>query len=419
MLWLLLLILLVGSAAVSASETALFRLDRQSLSQCRQSKNRWRHRVWTLMQSPRRVLMTVLMANTAVNVAIFSLSFFLFRSLSQLPPWLSVMASLAAPISVIIFGEMLPKATALTHARKMAPLAGALIDTLQFILAPLRWVLGVFLVEPITRLLAPLEVRAAEVSTDELKLLVEQSAHEGVITSSENEMLQAVVALGEVSVREVMTPRVDIQAVASTILPEDLIRYMGKSKRRRIPVFGENLDDIQGMLYARTFFLNPQTPVRKLMRQVRFIPEQANLIQVLRHFREEAIHIAIIVDEYGGTAGLVTIDDVLQHLIGELPDDDSTRAVTMERIDENTYRLSGNLSVRDWADRFGVDEVDRHIDTLAGLLLTRIGRLPKQGDTVHVRNLTLTVETMNHRRIATVLLKRSPPMNHPSQEASP
>jgi len=412
MLWLLLLVLLIGSATISASETALFSLDRQTLSLYRNSNKRLCRLVWTLMQNPRRLLMTVLMTNTAINVAIFAVSFFLFRSLSDLPPLLAALASLAAPLAVVIFGELLPKATALSHAKTVAPLAGGLIEILQMVLAPLRWILGTFLVEPITRLLAPPENPSAHVSTDDLKHLVELSADEGVITSTENEMLQAVVALTEVSVREVMTPRVDIQAVSSTIKSEQLHQFVKETKRRRLPVYGENLDDIRGMLYVRTTYLHTDTPVRKLMRRVRFVPEQANLMQVLRHFREESIHVAIVVDEFGGTAGLVTIDDVLQYLVGELPDTHTPHPVTSERIDENTYRLSGNLSVRDWAGRFGVDEVDRNVDTIAGLVLARLGRLPQEGDTVQIRNLTLTVESMDRRRIASVVLRRLSESNH-------
>jgi CBS domain containing-hemolysin-like protein len=143
-----------------------------------------------------------------------------------------------------------------------------------------------------------------------------------------------------------------------------------------------------------------------LVRRAHFVPEQANLIQLLRYFRTEGMGMVIVVDEYGGTAGLVTLEDVVEWVVGDLPDTDRQRpAVPTERIDESTYRLSGDLSVRLWADRFGGGEIDRHIDTVAGLILAKLGRLPRTGDSVRIRNLTLTVEAMQRRRIERVLLQ--------------
>ena len=146
--------------------------------------------------------------------------------------------------------------------------------------------------------------------------------------------------------------------------------------------------------------------MRSLLRPADFIPEQANLAQLMRHFREEQSHFAIVVDEYGGTAGLVTNEDAVEWIVGELPRSEQPRTATSERIDDNTYRLSGDLSVRVWAERFAVGEIDRHIDTVGGLILSKLGRLPRVGDSVRIRNLTLTVEAVRRRRIEEVLLVR-------------
>lgn len=408
MLWIVLIVLLVCSGAVSASETALFGLSRQTVFEFSHSKKWMHHRVYALLQEPRQLLMTLLMTNTAVNVAIFSISFFLFRSLSGMPPALAIAASLLAPTAVIVFGEMLPKATALSRAKQVAPIAAGLIGALHTALAPVRWTLGTFVVEPTIRLLSPQSTAHDMVTTDELKLLVDHSAQEGEITSNENEMLQSVITFADISVREIMTPRVDVRSIHDTTSPAELLAIVKAEKRRRLPVTGKDLDDIRGMLYCRDVLLNPDAPIEKLAKPAHFVPEQVNLLQLLQHFRDNNIHMAIVVDEFGGTAGLVTMEDILAYVVGVLPDAEQIRPVLSEQIDENTYRLSGNLSARAWADRFGVETFDRSVDTVAGLILARLGRLPKTGDTVHIRNLTLTVERLDRRRIDRVLLTRRP-----------
>jgi CBS domain containing-hemolysin-like protein len=408
--------------------------------------------------------MTVLITNTAINVAIFAVSYVALGRLEGPPSdargsaWgVRVLGGLGVLLAVIVCGEMLPKGLALAGRVRFAPLAAGLIGLLQAVVAPIRWLLATLLVDPVTRLLSPASPVAHAVSTEELRLLVEESARAGVINSKENEMLQAVIALADASVCEVMTPRVDLQAVRIDDDHRATRSAIKASGRRRLPVYGRNLDDIRGVLRARDLYLNPRAPIRTLVRPIHFLPEQANLVQLIRYFREEGTPLAIVVDEYGGTAGLVSIQDVAARIVGDLPDEDlsdgdlsdedrlddipvssprppgtpswsfgegipaiegargdsrtsgsrSERSPPLpERIDENTYRLSGDLSVRVWADHFGVGEIDRHIHTVAGLILARLGRLPRVNDTVRIRNLALTVEAMRNRRIDLVLLRR-------------
>ena len=407
MIWISLVLLLICSGAVSGSETALFGLSRRATQEFRRSRGSLRRQVAGLMQRPRRVLMTVLITNTAVNVAIFAVSVVALRPLRGTRPFAAAAGGVAVLLAVIIFGEMLPKAMVLSNARRFAPGAGAMLAVLQVALAPLRWILGTLLVDPIIRLLAP-STRQEPLGTDELTLLVEHSARDGVISSQENEMLQAAVALGDARVHEVMTPRVDIQSIGLSHDPDAVLEKLRTSRRRKLPVFDQDLDDIRGIVYARDIYLHSDAPIRMLLKPVQFVPEQISLLQLLRFFRAKKTQFAIVVDEYGGTAGLVSMEDVVERIVGDLPDPDAARpAPTTERLDDNTYRLSGDLSVRLWADRFAVSEIDRNINTIGGLVLAKLGRLPRVGDAVRIRNLTLTVERMHKRRIEYVLLERA------------
>jgi CBS domain containing-hemolysin-like protein len=409
MIWLLLLLLLACSATASASETSLFALSDLTLQQFRVSTSLLQRRVYRLMREPRRVLMTVLIANTAVNVAIFAVSYEALRVLQPAMPALAAAGSLGVLLAVVVFGEILPKAAALSAAKRIAPIAAMLISGLQIVLAPLQWVLSVFLVTPITRLLAG-RSSPSEVTTEELNLLVDQSALRGEISSLENRMLQAVVALGDASVREVMTARVDIHAVRIGDPPDVIRARLAESRPRKLPVCGKDLDDIRGLLHARDFYLNPGRSVESLLKPIHFVPEQVRLFQLIRHFRKRHIQFAIVVDEYGGTVGLVSMEDVLERIVGNLSEHDAPPEDWLaERIDDNTYRLPGDFSVRDWAHRFAAGEVDERIDTLAGLVLSRLGRMPRKGDKVRIRNLTLTVDAVSRHRIERILLRREDP----------
>ena len=406
MIWLLLVFLLICSGAVSASETALFALNRRSLQDFRRSPVLMRRRVGVLMAQPRGVLMTVLIANTAVNVSIFAISFVVLRNLRSTHPALAAAGGVCVLLAVILLGEMVPKSIALSGAQRLAPPAAVLIDVLRIVLAPLRFFLRTFLVDPPIRLMAPTS-RPGEVTTDELRQLVDHSAQDGVINLQENTMLQAAVTLRDIRVRQIMTPRVDIESICMDGSRAATLGALRSSHRRKLPVRGRNLDDIRGILYTRDLLTHTNTPVASLWRPVYYVPEQINLLQLIQILRVKNIQLAIAVDEFGGTAGLVTMEDIVETIVGDLPDPNATRPTPVaERIDRNAYRVSGDLSVREWADRFGVREVDHRVNTVGGLVLAKIGRLPRVGDTIRIRNLSLTVEKMDRHRIESVILRR-------------
>lgn len=408
MIWIVLIILLFLSAVVSAAETALFNLSPRMLREFDRAGGLHRRAV-VLMRSPHKLLMTVLLTNTICNLAYYVVSIVALEQIGRSFPGVAAAAGVMVLLSVIVVGELLPKGIALANARRLAPLAAGFLSILQLALRPILWLLSTLLVNPITRLISPAESPSPTVTTEELRLLVEHSARHGHLDSAENEMLQAIVSLNEASVRDIMTPRVDIEWIALNEAPEKVRAMTTASKKRVFPACGKDLDDVRGLLHARDVLLSPDTPWRNLLRPVQFVPEQINLAQLMRHFREQRSHFAIVVDEYGGTAGLVTSEDAVEWIVGDLPDEDAAlRLPPTERVDENTYLLAGDLSVREWADRFGVKEIDTEIDTLGGLILSRLGRLPQVGDRITLRNLTLTVENMNRRRIERVRLHRIP-----------
>lgn len=409
-----LMILVLASGAISAAETALFAVDRQTLQRFRASAHRLHRLAASLMDRPQHVLITVLLANTAANIAIYSVSFVVLQKITRHSAVLSTLGGLVVLLAVILFGEVVPKAVAYRVHVQAAPSAAAFLYALERGTLPLVRLLSAVVVTPLARLIIPTPTRRRELDTDDLRDLVDLSAQQGTITTQENEMLQAIVAMGDIRVSEIMVPRVDVETVS---LRDDRARIEQKllaSSRRKLPVTAKGLDDVVGLLYLRDLLLNRDRPWRELVRKVHFVPAHLTLLQLVRHFRDQAVQMAIVVDEYGGTEGLVTVEDVLEQIVGDISKrGEPLEAPLFEQLDTDTYRLAGDLSIRAWEDEFALDIGDGRIDTVGGLVLAHLGRLPREGDTMTLRNLTLTVEKMRGRRVGSVLLRREAPAGEP------
>ena len=400
-LWVLLLLLLVASGLVSGSETALFSLSRHELYQLSRSPHPLRRLAASLMHHPRRVLLTILIANTLVNVLIFAVSYVSFgREGGERSTLWASLGSVGSLVAVIIFGEVVPKGAAMGRARQLAPLAAPLVSGLSYVLTPLRVLLDGMIVEPLTRLLAPARSEPALITTQELHLLVEVSQRRGVIDDDESALLQEVLELGQRKVRDAMVPRVDLKVFDIDGEPADLRRFMQEHRLKKVPVYSGDIDHIVGLIYAKSLFLHEQPDLRRLLRPVRYVPEQTRLDQLLEHFRHTKTQIAIVVDEFGGTAGLVTLEDALESVVGEIePPERAPSVPPVEQIDDRTFLVAGGLSLREWADALGRRLRDPSVATLAGLVLAELGRVPQPGDVVRIGNVQLTVHQMRRRRI--------------------
>jgi len=397
--------LIACSLFISGSETALFALTARQLRAFAKSDSALKRRAHLLMRHPQRVLMTVLLANTALNVGIFAVSFAGAARSENAGPVTAAISGVIALILVLLCGEVIPKAIALAHAAAVAPFAAPVIHVLQVVTTPIRATLRITLVEPITRLLSPPDSRGAVASTDDLRSLVEMSADQGVISSRENDMLQAVFVLPEILVRSVMVPRVAIKAIKLNSPKAKILNTFHETRLKQLPVFGRDMDDLRGALRMRDLYLQPDQPIDRLIRPIRFVPEVINLLQLIQHFRESRTRYAIVVDEHGGVSGLVTLEDVVEQIVGELAspgrsDDESP----ITRLDPYTYVASGRLSVRHWRKALGNLPQLADVDTIGGVVAALLGRLPRVGDDVRIGGIRLAVERMEGRRIDRVRL---------------
>ncbi|MBL7139985.1 MAG: HlyC/CorC family transporter [Planctomycetes bacterium] len=406
-------VLLGASAFFSASETALFNLSREQLRRFRASRSPFQRATARLMDDPRRVLVTVLFSNMTVNTAFFVMGVMLIHEVGVRHPealgrWRFVLGTLV-PVLVVVLGEVTPKSVAAAMPQRLAPLAGVPLTVLEYVVLPVRLLLGYTIVLPLTRLIVGgARAERGFVTTDELQAIVEVSAREGVVTPGESGMLTEVLDLGERRVVEAMTPRVEVVGCdLSAPMPEALDRFR-QSRLTKLVVYDGQMDNVVGVVYAKMAYLHPEGPLRRLVRPVYFVPESKTVESLLKEFRSRRIQFAVVVDEYGGLAGVVTLEDCLELIVGEIEDEtDQPTADPVQKLSESEYLLAGDLSVRSWEDLFGVDlpESTGRYATVAGFVTSLLGHLPAAGETVRWRNLAFTVEEVRRHRIVRVRLR--------------
>ena len=380
----------------------MFSLSKYQLGQFRKSSHRLQRLVARLMSDPRKVLLTILMGNTTVNVLIFASSYVISNHLGEINPVLASVWGLVTVVLVIVIGEVLAKTFAISVASTIAPPVALLIGALQTLLAPLRVVLEYLLVVPISRLLVGGADRAPrEITVDELKALVDLDEYSDAIAPRENDMLQEVVALASTRVASIMIPRVDIAAFDLADGRDKLLALLRTRRHTRIPVYEGDVDHITGLIHARDLYLNADAPLAKLVQAVAFVPEQMTADKLLAHFRDSRTQFAIVVDEFGGVAGLVTMKDVVEQIVGDI-EQPHDQAPLVEQIGPRSFRMSGQVNIQPWYEAFGIDHTDYRILTLGGLVTAKSGRLPREGDELRIGEARLTVEQMKGKRVQRV-----------------
>jgi putative hemolysin len=328
-----------------------------------------------------------------------------------------VIVTVVLALFTIVFAELVPKTLALANAERFALTLAAPIDFLARLLGPLvafltgttRWV---------ARLLGADVSTDAQITAEELRLIVERGGEQGVLEAEEEQMINAVIELGDRRLHEVMVPRIAIVSLPASATIDEAIDLLVEEGHSRVPVYETSNDEIVGILYAKDLlpFLKSgsasQPALRSLLRTPVFVPESMSIDDLLHEFQRRKVHIAIVLDEYGGTAGLVTIEDLLEEIVGEIQDEYDEEEPLVERIDDDRYRVDGRASVEDLLELWDIKtplEDDSEYDTVGGLVYHRIGGVPSPGDEIQVDGLRLTVETTDGRRVGKVLVVREGP----------
>ena len=407
----LILFLLISSALISGAEVAFFSLQIKSLEDTEDAElTQSIKRVISLLKKPKRLLATILVANNFINIAIVllfaSLSKTIFKSIENQLIVLFIEIGIITTI-ILIFGEILPKIyanrNALAFSKRIAPIIRFLDKFLLF------WV-----TYPMSQTTIFLERRLGDkknqLSVDQLSQALELTG-EDETTSDEQRILEGIVNFGSTDTREVMCPRIDMFALSDELTLEEIIPLILDQGFSRIPVFNEKKDNIKGILYIKDLLPNLKTPNyewQTLLKPPIYVPENKKLDDLLKEFQQKKNHLAIVVDEYGGTSGLITLEDIMEEIVGDISDEFDEQDLSYSKLDENTFIFEAKISLKDFFRIIKLEETEifetikGDAETLAGLLLEITKKFPKRGQKIKFEGYQFIIEEIGKFRIKQV-----------------
>lgn len=412
-------VLLVGSAFASGSETALFGVTHGQRATLRRSNPTLARMVDALLSRPRELLMQVLLLNMVINVSYFIVTSVLtLRAESGLA---QVTISVVSLATIILMGEVFAKLFASGATLLFLRIAAPAHLFIRRPIAGLLRVLDVWVISPLARLVAPSrsEDERSEVTPEQLAKLISLSAGDGVIDRGEQLVLTSIVEMGHLRVEQVMTPRVDMEWISPDATLDELAEFCRRTGRSRTLVCERGLDDgMLGIVDARVVFEG--TPIRDAIRPVLYVPEQTRLDMLMEQLRESGRRVGVCVDEHGGVSGVITIADILKELLEELEHPDEHPAESIEDLGYGRWSVPGRLSIRDWSVLFKDRSLiahTKHVNTLGGLVMVLLDRVPEVGDRVRAGSIEMRVVSMDERAIERIELRVLTP-DAPEQEGT-
>ncbi len=388
--WLSLLFLLGCSAFFSSAETALF-----SLTAAKQKRAGERAR--KLMENPRDILIAVLFSNLVVNLLYFLTAASLGKDDRG-----AIVAAVGALLALLIFGEILPKTIGLSAPVGIARITAVPLMAVIAATSPIRHVMR-RLLEFSGRLLGEHGVAEPHLRQGDLSKLFERSAEDGHMLTSEADLLLEIAELQLINVRQIMTPRVDALFLALDGSNRDeVVRQAIQKRLARLPVIDDQPDNVVGQVRVRDLLVYPDREPASMLTPTAFVPEVASSLDLLHTLRDLHAAEAVVVDEWGGTAGLVNVEDIFEELVGDLRVEGEAREITVVPLGEGNYRVAGSLSMHDWNEVFGFQVVPKEFETVGGFVTALLGRIPRSGDKVQWGDLILEVHDVRGRRVQSV-----------------
>ena len=402
----LLSILLILSALVSGSEVAFFSLSKNQINTFRNSNAKGEKRIYQLIKNPQKLLATILIFNNFINVGIVTLATFVTWRIfgtTTLTGIVIISLTFITTFAIVFFGEIIPKVYANSNNVAFAGMTSRLMKVAESLFSPLSWLLLSFSKVVEKRI----ERKNYDISKEEIHKALEITA-DGEATEEEKEILKGIVNFGTLSVKQVMKSRLEITAFDTDLGFHDLMDKINKCGFSRIPVFRETIDKIEGILYIKDLlpYLDRDENFKwqPLLRPGYFVPENKKIDSLLKDFQEKRVHISIVVDEYGGTSGLITLEDIIEEIVGEIRDEFDVDEIAYNKLDENTYVFEGRTSLNDFCKIIGkdpslFDEVKGESESLAGLILELSSKIPRVGEKIEFGDLVFTVVAVDNRRI--------------------
>ncbi|OGF98992.1 MAG: hypothetical protein A3F83_07345 [Candidatus Glassbacteria bacterium RIFCSPLOWO2_12_FULL_58_11] len=406
-------LLILMSAVFSSAETAYFSLSNFELSQLEEEYPKLGRQVRQLLESPDRLLSGILMGNMIVNIGATAVATILLHELGREAGWSEKLTYLVAVIGMtlilLVFGEVSPKVYAMANARKQAMNVTWFIRGWLMIFRPVIGILVRFNAWFKGRFASAREDR--QILEEELKLMVDISAEQGDLEQEEKTMIHNIFELSETMVREIMVPRTDILGISLDTPLDEVVKFVQEMGHSRYPVYEGDLDNLRGILYAKdlldySYQFRKINSMAELLHEIYYVPEAKRCGETLRDFQKRHQYMGIVVDEYGGTEGLVTVEDIMEEIIGEIQDEHDEEEPLIVEMEPGQYLVDGKINIEDLSETLGVRLEGEGYESLGGYILSRFGRLPHAGEFFEAENYRFTITKLSKLRIWKVRIDR-------------
>jgi putative hemolysin len=399
-------ILIIFSAIFTTIEAAFFNSSFPKL-ELKAKENSFVNRIIKLKKNPERFISTVVLGNNFVNI-LFSalLTYFALKisALHSLDTAISItISTIIATIIIVIYGETIPKNLGASHSEEIIVALYPFLIVFWYVFSPFVFIVST--ISNATLKLFKVDTSSKKVfdSQEEVISMIQIGKEEGVIEKAEEKMIYSIFEFGDTLVQDVMTPRVDMVALPVDATKEDVLKIITETAHSRFPVYKEQIDDIIGILYIKDFVKfvanEGNFSLADILRKAYFVPETKRVDELFTEMQKGKIQISIVFDEYGGISGLITIEDILEEIVGEISDEHEKEEKDLEKIGENAYLVSGALSIDDFNEALHSNFSDEEASTIGGIILAKLGRLPNPGEEINIDNFKFIVSKIKDRRI--------------------
>ena len=401
------------SAYFSSTETAFSALNKIRLKTMAEDGNKKAARAYKLAENYDALLSTILIGNNVVNILASSLSTILFIGLIKNNESLATtLSTISLTIVILIFGEISPKSIAKESPEKFAMFSAPLISLLMTVFTPLN-----FLFKQWKKLLSKIFKSEEEVgiTEEELISIIEEAEEDGNLEKNETDLIKSAIEFNELEVGDIFTPRIDIVAIKKEATLDEIREVFKSTGYSRLPVYVDDLDNIIGILYYKDFFTKDFESIEKIMKEVIFVTKNRNVNELLAEFQEKKLHLAVVADEYGSTAGIVTLEDIIEEIVGDIWDEHDNVEIDVRDVGENKYIVSGKANLEKVFEELEVDAEPEAL-TVNGWAMDVLGRIPVAGDQFEADGLSAKVLRMNGKRIENVMIIKLEPEENEEDE---
>ena len=392
---------IIMSAYFSATETAFSTFNRIRVKNLSEKGNKKAALVLKLSDNYDTLISTILIGNNIVNILASSLSTILFIDLlagGSLAKFSSAISTVVLTSIILTFGEISPKTIAKKRPEGFAMFSAPLINAFVYILMPLT-----FVFRKLQNLLAKIFKSEEDegITEEELISIIEEAEEGGEIDKEESTLIKSAIEFNDLEVSDIFTPRIDITAVAKDATKEEIASVFTESGYSRLPVYETDLDNVIGILYYKDFYTVPFNSIDEILKPVIYVAKTQQVNDLMKELQEKQLHLAMVMDEFGSTAGIVTLEDILEEIVGEIWDEHDEKVEEIQQIEEKRYIISGKLNLSKLFDIFDIDE-EPEAQTVNGWIMTCLGRIPAEGDKFESSGLEVKVLKMDGKRVENV-----------------